>query len=360
MALNACELEIDLFCRGMRVPDGVSLAGARGASRPHAFVASGLELAIQSPSRIKHEVGVSVPIAETVTKQSPYQLAGSPEAGYTIVDDRTHVTTPVRLPPQPEWYTRETSRGEPMDRIGVLRGTYLVVDANPARGAKSIDDVVETCWAAKNESAVTFVDLLGGFRGPDGLDFIMPYVKAIKDRVGLLVGVQLQPSRDFARYGALASLGVDHLAFCLKSQDLDLDALQYCVALMPGGAVTGEIVAGLEPIACTIEAIDRIAARGAFPEVRIFRPLAGSALEEWPAPRYEDMRRVMAHLYEVCRAHWMPVGVAPNVEASLVVTPDDAALLAERTPAFYIYEAYRRMTHVAASPVFWQRMRPVA
>jgi hypothetical protein len=28
MGLNACELEIDLFCRGMRIPSDASLAGA--------------------------------------------------------------------------------------------------------------------------------------------------------------------------------------------------------------------------------------------------------------------------------------------------------------------------------------------
>ena len=34
MPLNACELEIDLFCRGLRVPPAVSLEGARGSRGP--------------------------------------------------------------------------------------------------------------------------------------------------------------------------------------------------------------------------------------------------------------------------------------------------------------------------------------
>ncbi len=33
MALNACELEIDLFCRGMRVSEDVSLGGTGSLSR---------------------------------------------------------------------------------------------------------------------------------------------------------------------------------------------------------------------------------------------------------------------------------------------------------------------------------------
>jgi len=44
MSLNACELEIDLFCRGLRVPTGVSLAGVRGLARTRAGLGSGLEI----------------------------------------------------------------------------------------------------------------------------------------------------------------------------------------------------------------------------------------------------------------------------------------------------------------------------
>jgi hypothetical protein len=72
------------------------------------------------------------------------------------------------------------------------------------------------------------------------------------------------------------------------------------------------------------------------------------------------MRRVMAHLYTACRRHWLPIGAAPNIEVSLVVNPDDAALLVERTAGFYVYEAYRRLARVAAGPLFSLRLRPTA
>jgi hypothetical protein len=80
-------------------------------------------------------------------------------------------------------------------------------------------------------------------------------------------------------------------------------------------------------------------------------------MEDWPSPEYVEMRRIMAHLYAACRRHWMPIGAAPNIEVSLVVTPDDAALLAERTPSFYCYEGYRRLARIAAGPLFRRRMR---
>jgi hypothetical protein len=399
--LNACELEIDLFCRGMQVPEATSLDGARGVSRTRAGLGSGLEVVLPTGSAIKKEIWLNVPVVEPFAVNSPYRLAGSAALGYTIVDDRTGHGYRTRLPQEPSWYARETSRGVPMNRIGVLQGTYLGIYINhvcafwnyePALNCrfcttgqnvgvseaadKSIDDVVETCIAARDESGVTFVHLNGGFLGSKGLQFALPYVKAIKERVGLLVGVQLAPEKAFARYDALIDAGVDHLSFCVEfidpewfarlcpgkarvhGQQLFFDAMEYCAARMPRGAVSGEIIAGVEPIERTLEGIDRIAALGAFPTVCVFRPTVGSDMEDWPAPSYDDMRRVMRHVYEACRRHWLPIGAAPNIEVSLVVNPDDAAMLADRTPRFYVYEAFRRLARVAAKPIFRRRMRP--
>jgi hypothetical protein len=400
MPRNACELEIDLFCRGMAIDEGTSFDGARAISRTRAGLGSGLELVIPTGSRLKREIWVNVPVDEPFARRSPYRLAGGGSEGHRIVDQRDAAEYPVRLPKAPAWYARETSRGVPMGRIGVMQGTFLAIYVNPVCAfwkaspslkcrfcttgdnvgvreseIKSIDDVVETCWAAKEESGVTFVHLNGGYQGERGLDFITPYVKAIKEQVGLLVGVQLAPERDFARYDRLVALGVDHLSFCVEfmdprwfaaicpgkeavhGQQLYFDAMAYCAGLLPRGAVSGEIIAGLEPIEGTFAAIDRITALGAFPTVCIFRPTVGSAMADWGPAQYEEMRRVMAYVYEACHAHWLPIGAAPNIEVSLVVNPDDTALLAERTAGFYMYEAYRRMARVAARPVFRRRLR---
>ena len=400
MPLNACELEIDLLCRGIRVPTGVPLTGARPISRTRAGLGSGLELVIPSRSHLKSELWTNVPVVERFAQASPYRLEGDYSGEYSVVDDRDQSAYVVRLPPAPPWYGRHTANDQLMSRIGVLQGTCLGIYVNPVcafwntkpqlkcrfcttgqnvgvaeAATKSVSDVVETCWAAKEESGVTFVHLNGGFQGERGVDFIKPYVQAIKQHVGLLVGVQLAPERDLRRYDELVALGVDHLSFCLElfdpawfahvcpgkarvhGQALYFSALEHCVSLMPYGAVSGEVIAGIEPAGNTMAAIDRIAALGAFPTVCIFRPTAGSDMEDWPSPEYGEMRRIMAHLYAACRRHWMPIGAAPNIEVSLVVTPDDAALLAERTPSFYCYEGYRRLARIAAGPLFRRRMR---
>lgn len=181
-----------------------------------------------------------------------------------------------------------------------------------------------------------------------------------------------------ARYDRLVAAGTDHFSFCIElidpswfaeicpgkarslGQDLFFRALDYCAARLPRGAVSGELIAGIEPVAQTLAGIERIAQSGAFPTVCIFRPTAGSQMADWPSPAYDEMRTVMAAMYDACRRHRVPIGMAPNIEVSLVVTPDDAALLAPRTAGFYGYEAWRRTLRLAARPRFRQRLRRVA
>ena len=401
MPLNACELEIDLFCHGLRIPPHVSLAGARGVSRTRAGLGSGLEIIIPTNSWVKRRIWMNAPVVEHFVEFSPYTLEGGPTLGYAVRDVRDGTVYPIELPPEPAWYRRHTSRDIPMSHVGVMQGTYLGIYINPVcafwnyspslncrfctTGAnvgcreaanKSVDDVVETCHAARDGSGVTFVHLNGGFHGSQGLRAAEPYVRAVKERVGALVGVQLTPERDFSGYDRLIQLGVDHFSFCFElfdpewfakicpgkarvlGQQLFLDAMDYCASKMPRGAVSGEIIAGIEPIERTLEAIERITSVGAFPTVCVFRPTIGSDMEEWPPPKYDDMRRVLAAVYDACRRNRVPIGLAPNIEVSLMVNPDDAAMLAPPSLSTLAYEGWRRGLRLAARPVFARRMRP--
>jgi hypothetical protein len=400
MALNACELEIDLFCRGIRIPDQVPLDGARGISRTRAGLGSGLEITIPTGSWLKERIWVNVPVEEAFARESPYVLEGGPADGYRVRDERSGHRYAIAIPSEPGWYSRPTARGIPMNRIGVLQGTYLGIYVNmvctfwnysPALNCrfcttgnnvgehevvdKAVEDVVEVARAARDESGVTFVHLNAGFQGSRGVQFAEPYIVALKE-LGVLVGAQLAPEKDFSRYDRLIGMGVDHISFCLEfvepewfakvcpgkekvlGQQIFFDSIAYCAKRMNRGAVSGEIIAGVEPLEATMRGIDWIAAQGAFPTVCIFRPTVGADMEQWPSPSYEDMRRVMAHTYDACRRNWIPIGAAPNIEVSIVVNPDDAALLAPRTPAFYLYETYRRAARLAAKPLFARRMRP--
>src|SRR5687767_11910332 len=120
--LNACELEIDLFCRGVRVPDGMVLTGTRGIRRTRAGLGSGLDLAIPTRSWLKPEIWMNAPVVEPFVARSPYVLTET-NGKFTVHDDRSGAAYPVRLPEAPIWYGWETRRGTPMSRVGVLQGT---------------------------------------------------------------------------------------------------------------------------------------------------------------------------------------------------------------------------------------------
>ena len=196
---------------------------------------------IPTGSWLKPAIWMNAPVVEKFAQTSPYMLCGGPDE-YTVFDQRNGSRYPVDIPRQPHWYDRLTSRDIPMSQIGVLQGTYLGIYINPVCefwrsdlncrfcttgqnvggveiAAKTVEDVVETCWAAKEESQVTFVHLNGGFQGGRALEFAEPFVRAIKEDVGMLVGVQLTPERDLSRYDRLIDMGVDHFSFCIELLD---------------------------------------------------------------------------------------------------------------------------------------------
>jgi hypothetical protein len=396
--LNPCELEIALFCRGLAIDPSCDLPrDARGMKRTRAGLGSGLELVIAGAPPLRKDVWANAPVTEGFVAGTPFLLRQA--RGYEIVDRQNGETYAVRLPPEPSWYARRTASGREMREVGVLQGTYLGIYVGvscafwhpsrqqqcrfcttglnaDARAGKSVDDVVETARAAKEESGVTFVHFNTGYQGGAAARIVRPYVEAIKRRVGALVGVQIAPEVPHEEFDALLDLGADHFSFCFEymdpavfrrlcpgkeqamGQEAFFRALEHCQARMPRGACSGEIIAGNEPVERTLEAIDYITAVGAFPTVCIFRPLAGSAMEDEPPPRYEDMRRVMKYMWDRCRDRRVPVGLAPNIEVSLVVQPTDAAYLADGTLADRWTMWKLGLLKRLAAPVFRRRMRP--
>ena len=397
---NPCELEIDLFCNGARIDPSATLhEDARHVTRTRAGLGSGLEIVIPGPLK---DIWMNVPVEEDFARASPYWIAKDAE-GYHVRDERAGHRYAIRIPEEPAWYERRTSRGVPMSKVGVLQGTYLGIYiansclfwySSPSMNCrfcttgsnvgvnevarKDVDDVVEVARAAKEESGVTFVHLNSGHQAGRDLALAEPYVRALKERVGTLVGVQLMPSKDLSEYDRLIDLGVDHFSFCYEFQNPEyferylpgkhrwfgqqafFDALEYTSKRLGKGAVSGEIIAGVEPVEDTMRAIDYITSVGAFPTVCVFRPVIGADMERHAPPRYEEMRAVYAHVYDACRRHAIPIGAAPNIEVSLIVQPDDTRYLAPPGPATWAYETYLRLARAAAQPIFAKKMRPTA
>ncbi len=404
--LNPGELEIDLFCKGVRISEeNDPTKEGRGILRTRAGLGSGVELII--PGDLK-DIWLNAPVQEYFVEDSPYFLQKNGD-DYLVVDERIDHAYDVRLPERPDWYDKKTSNGTLMSRVGVLQGSYLGVYVNRVCGfwemepkmncqfcssglnvgtqeeeEKRIEDVIETAKAAKEESDITFVHFNGGFlehpeKGKEeeyGLDAAYDYVKAVKDEVGALVGVQVLPQSDNSKYDRIIEAGADHFSFCFEfyneeyfekylpgkteyiTQEKFFEAMEYTSNKLGKGKVSGEIIAGIEPIEDTLAAIDYITGMGAFPTICIFRPLEGTDMEDYPSPPYEDMHRVFKYMYESCRKNNIPIGLAPNIEVSLVVQPNDAKYLVERDFSYYWYETKLNVMKFLLKPLFRSKMRP--
>jgi hypothetical protein len=346
---------------------------------------------------LAREVWVNAPVHERFVAGTPYLLRLDEARGYQVVDRRSGAVHGVRLPPEPAWYGTLAPSGQEMSAVGVLQGTYLAVyvgatctfwsqelqcrfcttGLNPdTQTPKKVEDVVATARAAKAESGVTFVHLNTGYQGGAAARLVAPHISAIKEEVGALVGVQITPEVSLDEFDHLIDLGADHFSFCLEyfdpetfrrlcpGKDRELGqksffrALEHCQRRLPRGACSGEIIAGNEPIESTLQAIDYITELGAFPTVCIFRPLIGSGMEDEPSPPYEDMLTVMEHVWARCRDRGVPIGLAPNIEVSLIVQPTDTAYLARGTLRDRWYRAKLGLLRLLARPTFCRRMQP--
>ena len=216
---------------------------------------------------------------------------------------------------------------------------------------KTTEEVLETVKAARLESGITYVDFNTGHHEDESyLDALEPMIRRVKQETGLLIGVQTPPHSDLSRYDRLRDIGVNRVSFCFEiytesrfkevcpgkeryyGLDRYLKTIDYCASLGKAKSfepfvTNGEIIAGLEPPESTIAAIDRIVSAGAIPTVCVFRPLAGTAYSRLDPPKLEDMIPVFRHLYEACTTHNLPIGLAPNINVSLVMLPEECASL---------------------------------
>ncbi len=406
--LKPVELEIELFCRGLRVDPSCEVdTDGRRISRTRAGLGSGLELVLPSPRK---KIWVNVPVVEAFAAKSPFLLMKTAR-GYVVCDSRQGDHYPVEIPEEPAWYSWKTSSGVEMSRVGVLQGTYLGIyvsnaclywnlPASPACGfcttgrnvgkaeesKKKVDDVIEVAKAARDESGSIFTHLNTGYHFEDrddlevvhGLRQCEPFVKRLRAEVGGFIGVQAVPvpRRKFNEYDDLIAAGTDHFSFCYEFEDpayfakfcpgkeLTLgqkaffEAMDYTAKKLGPGKVSGEIIAGLEPLEATKRGIDRIVDAGAFPTVCIFRPTVGSALESAPPPKADEMREVFTHLWKAVQRAGLPVGILPGIQVSLVVQPEEAADLVPPTFSSRLYETKLAALRTFAKPYVAWKLRP--
>lgn len=379
---NPALLKLALYCEGLRLSQSArgALRKGRGIMRTRAGLGSGLELILP------HGLWTNAPVSERFCKQSSFEL--DYVQGSFAIHHPSCPPIPVQLSPRPTWYDRHCANSrKPMRQIGTLQGTYLGIF--PTRvcefwskesqencrycslglnlGAddapeKTIEEVLEVVRVARAESGITYVDFNTGHHEDESfLDELEPIIARIKEETGLLIGVQTPPHSNLARYDKLRDMGVNRVSFCFELYSPDrfkevcpgkdrfygldryLKTIDYCAGLssrnlLEPWVTNGEIIAGLESPEASMAAIDRITSVGAIPTVCVFRPLAGTAYAHLPPPQTEDMIPVFRHLYEACMRHDLPIGLAPNIQVSLVMLPEECAWFSQRYQSGFHYK----------------------
>ncbi len=316
-------LRLDLTNQGLRLGEDLLAGGfALGLAS-----AEGIDLVM--PDGRWSNVSISPGYAGT----SPYVLveAGS---GFAI-RHRAHGSVPVCLPDTVRFRHARTHSGFSCGDIGAVHGRWLVVAPitvqnglaldRPRRylglpphrpltkSAWSVDEVVACAEAAWVHAGIRAVHLeAGALLKPDGgVADLLPYVTALRRALPVLVSVSVLPPEDPTRVLDLYAGGVDAVSYHLLAWDEGSAqavaplrtrfcpharvwaALHAAARIFPRGAVSSDLLVGLESLDHLPPAMTALAEAGVVPNLTVFRPLPG-AEDDAPNGELVPTERVVA------------------------------------------------------------------
>jgi hypothetical protein len=310
-------------------------------------------------------------------KDSPYELRRQGEEFFIYKDHASIVM--VDIAKNPDFYYKNTTNGIIMSEVGVMQGGALAFYLGPIcdfwrakqnckfcstglnvgvseREEKTVTDVVDVAKEAFKEGVADFIHINTGYSSDEscGIERIIPYIKSLKQAVNCLIAIQTLPPIDNKWIARAYYAGVDSVSFNFEFWMEDVfsrvcpgkslmigkkrffEAIKYSAKIFPKGCVAGEIIAGIEPVSATMEAVDFITSMGALPIVCVFRPLKGTSLECEIPPDPEKLAPVFGHLYRQCKVNKLRMNLVDKV--SLVIMPIEGR--------FFVNEKFSFCGHV--------------
>jgi radical SAM protein (TIGR04043 family) len=335
------ELISELQSFGLRWVDakgpGLSRAGGAGPSDHKAVTIAGQT--------------VMVPIFTHASNRSPYS-ADVDERGTsaTLRRDGRPVAELV-FPRTPKFYAGVTADGIPYWKIArlhaddVLATTLLQtcirygrretscqfcaigqsLAAKSTLAEKTPAQLAEVAAAAVELDGVKHVVLTTGTPHTDdrGAHVLSEAARAIKERVAIPIQGQCEPPADLAWLERMAASGVDSLGMHLEAVTEEVrrrimpgkaevpvatyfEAFARAVAVFGRGQVSTYILAGLgDPREAILETCRALVDLGVYPFVVPFVPIAGTPLENHPAPTADFLESVLADLARLLASRGM-------------------------------------------------------
>ncbi len=338
LAANALmALRLDITNHGVRLSDDLLASGfALGlATDGHNGGAEGIDLILPGNR------WVNVSVAASYARTSPFLLLATPSG--MVLRHPSRGDLPVRLPDTARFRHARTASGRSCGDIGAIHGPWLVAAPfapDPAQGLDlpqrflglptyrpadaarwSIDEVVTCAQKAYAVGGVSLIHLEVGqvLFDDGGLAAVTPYITALKRALPVLVSLTALPPAQPEAVRALYKSGCDALAYHLLawnataaaaaapqrsaviSQARILSALRAAAACFPRGAVSTDLLVGLEPLASAELGLEALTAQGIVPNLTVFRPLpgaesaapAGDLVATGPLLTLMDHRRVL-------------------------------------------------------------------
>ena len=339
---NPGYLKFDLMTRGIRVSEtllqDLHVRPVKDSARG---VGSGIDLLLPE------DVWVNTPVREPFVASSPYRL-GRDDDGWRVVidpplDEFAGRWVSVGVGPKPRVLEKTLSTGRRTSAVVALQGELLILDIgnreeywnrrlSSRRGegldlsgaeAPSVAEALEIVAAAAEEGFGGDVYVNAGLSlEPDGgLRKVEPYVQALKRHFNPLVRLAASPPVEEAWVDHAYAIGVDSIAYDIEvfdprtfrevapgragqiGRDRYLERLSRAAQVFPNGAVTSQLILGLEPLAESLKGISALCELGVLPLLSVFRPLQGTGLEDWPTVETISVAPVVAFLFHCARRH---------------------------------------------------------
>ncbi len=261
----------------------------------------------------------NVSVAATFARRSRWRLGfAEGDSERLVLRRKGQAEVTVSVPDTSRFRQHRLGNGLSCGEVGAVHGAWVVIAPFVAReqtgldrprrflglrptrplskGQWSVDEVVtcaETAWRA---AAVRMVHLEAShlLRPDGGVGDLAPYLVALKRALPVLISVSVLPPEDPAAVLALYAQGADAVSYHLLAWDDEavsrisplrgrfvprartLAALEAAAGFFPKGAVSTDLLVGLEPLAAASTACQWLIERHIVPNLAPFRPLPGA------------------------------------------------------------------------------------
>jgi radical SAM protein (TIGR04043 family) len=343
MKVDLLKLKVELLCEGGRLRTkidkgrkvGAGPAGGRYLVLPGGFC-------------------VNTAFWGTFTEKSPWELTER-NGEYFLVrkDDETLEEVPIKVVPNPNFYSLTTSGGIPMWKIALLHGTSclattvhqkcvywkfgkeckfcgieLSLQSRTTIPVKTPKQFRQVVGAATEEGVCNCVTLTTGTTAtPDrGATLIAEVVREVESHQKIPIHVQVEPPENDKYLEMLADAGADTIGIHIETFDRRIlrevcpgkaetklekyfEAWRRSVELFGEEQVSSFLIAGLgEDDESILKGVEELARIGVVPYLVPFRPIVGTEFENKQPPSSKRMIALYTRVAETLKIY----GVNPN------------------------------------------------